>query len=174
MNADRQMRGVVGLALLVAACSASPTEVGSTALLTVSPAAGAVSVDLSHPIEVRFDHTVESSGAHPIALHVGDCPGPIVMGTWSPTPEGRGLRFTPMQALEPMTDYSIHLGGHMTDAGGTMVDLERHGPALGGTWVTRDMVMGMNGMGMGQPHSGAEWLHPNGMYGLAFAFTTGM
>jgi len=28
-------------------------------------------------------------------------------------------------------------------------------------------------MGMGQSHSGPEWLYLNGMYGLAFGFTTG-
>mgnify|MGYP001328507354 CR=1 FL=1 len=35
------------------------------------------------------------------------------------------------------------------------------------------MVMGMTGMGMGEVHNGSEWLYTNGMYGLAFAFTTG-
>ena len=63
----------------------------------------------------------------------------------------------------------------MRDADAALIDLDLNGPDLGGTWVTLDMVMGMTsmGMGMGPLHSGPEWRSSNGMYGLAFAFTTG-
>jgi hypothetical protein len=86
-----------------------------------------------------------------------------------------GLRFTPTRPLDPSTRYTIHVGGGMTDQGGGLVDLDLHGPMLGGMWVTEEMVMGMNtmGMGMGVSHSRPEWRYVNGMYGLAFAFTTG-
>ena len=161
--------------MLFAACSGTPVEAGSTALLAVIPAVGAVGVDVDAQIEVRFDSPIAPGAAHPIALQVGDCPGPVVAGTWSRTADGMGLRFAPTQPLDPSTQYTIHVGGGLTDVDGAVIDLDLHGPALGGTWVTLDMVMGMSsiGMGMGQSHSGPEWLYLNGMYGLAFAFTTG-
>lgn len=162
------------LTLLLAACSTSTAvEVGSTALLTTIPAAGAADVDTNAQIEVRFDSPIAPGAGHPIALQVGDCPGPVVAGTWSRTADGMGLSFTPTQTLDPSTRYTIHVGGGMTDADGGIINLDLNGPALGGTWVTLEMVMGMTAMGMGPSHSGPQWLSLNGMYGLAFAFTTG-
>ena len=158
-----------GLLVSITACSTSATEVGSTGLLAVFPAPGSSGVAMDAPIEVRFGAPISSGTMHPIALQVGDCPGPVVMGTWSRTVDGLGLRFQPSQPLDPATQYTIHVGGGMTDAEGALVDLERN--VLGGMWVTREMVMGMMGMGMTQ-HSGTEWQSPNGLYGLAFSFTT--
>ena len=138
------------LTLLLAACSAStPVEVGSTALLTTVPVAGAAGVDVNAQIEVRFDSPIAPGAGHPIALQVGDCPGPVVAGTWSRTADGMGLRFTPTQPLDPSTRYTIHVGGGVTDADGGIINLDLNGPALGGTWVTLEMVMGMLSMGMG-------------------------
>lgn len=163
------------LAVLLAACAETPVEVGPTALLSVFPAAGATGVDVTVQIEVRFDAPIAQQVGYPIALQVGDCPGPVVPGTWSRTADGMGLSFAPVQPLEPTTRYTIHVGGGLTDADGAVVDLDRHGPSLGGTWVTREMVMGMLTMGMmgGVSHSGPEWLYPTGMYGLAFELVTG-
>ena len=162
------------LTLLLAACSTSTSvEVGSTALLTTNPAAGTAGVDVKAQIEVRFDSPIAPGAGHPIALQVGDCPGPVVAGTWSRTADGMGLRFTSTQPLDPSTRYTIHVGGGLTDADGAIINLDLNGLALGGTWVTLDMVMGMTGMGMGQSHSGPDWLYLNGMYGLAFGFNTG-
>ena len=73
-----------------------------------------------------------------------------------------GLRFMPTQPLNSSTRYTIHVGGGLADADGTVINLDRSGPALGGTWVTLDMVMGMTAMGMGESHSGPEWLYRNG------------
>lgn len=150
-------------------------EVGTTALVGVFPSAGAASVEAGSQIEVRFDSPIAPGAGHPIALQVGDCPGPVVAGTWSRTSDGMGLRFTPTQPLVPSTRYTIHVGGGLTDADGAIIDLELNGPTLGGDWVTLDMVMGMAtmGMSMGQSHNGPEWRDPTGTYGLAFAFTTG-
>jgi hypothetical protein len=160
------------VALTVSACGDTPTEqVGSTALVSVIPADGAEGVASSAPIEVAFDRPI-ATGVHPIALQVGACPGPVVMGTWIRSADGLTLTFTPSQPLEPMTRYTIHVGGQLTDMDRAIVDLERNGLSLGGMWVTRMMVMGMT-MSMGALHSGPEWLYPNGMYGLAFDFTTG-
>lgn len=164
------------LALLVAGCSTgSPLEPGSTALVTTLPAAGATSVEVSTRIEVRFDAPLAPGIAHPIALQVGECPGPVVAGTWTLSADGMGLTFTSTQPLHPSTLYTIHVGGGVTDADAARTNLELHGRDLGGMWVTLDMVMGMTsmGMGMGPLHSGPEWRGSNGMYGLAFGFTTG-
>ena len=174
MVTERLSQGLVlGLLMALAACSGTPTQVGSTALLTVVPAAGATNVDINAIIEVRFDNPVNPGTMQPIALQVGNCPGPVVMGTWVRTADGLGLRFEPLQPLDPATQYTIHVGGGVTGSEGAIVDLDLRGPALGGAWVTREMVLGMTGMGMSQTHSGQEWLSPNGMYGLAFIFTTG-
>ena len=177
MTTERMSSRWAGLAitLLLAACSGTPVEVRSTALLAVVPAVGAVGADVNAQIEVRFDSPVAPGAAQPIALQVGDCPGPVVAGTWSLSADGMGLGFAPTQPLDPSTRYTIHVGGGLTDADGAIIDLDLHGPALGGTWVTLDMVLGMSSlsMGMGPSHSGPEWLYLNGMYGLAFAFTTG-
>lgn len=179
MTTERKSSRWVGPALtfLLVGCSGTPVEVGTTALLAVVPTAGAVGVDVNAPMEVRFDSPITPRAAYPIALQLGDCPGPVVAGMWSRTADGMALRFTPAQPLDPSTRYTIHVGGGLTGTDGAIANLELHGLGLGGSWVTLDMVMGMAGLGMGMgmavSHSGQEWLYTNGMYGLAFAFTTG-
>jgi hypothetical protein len=46
--------------------------------------------------------------------------------------DGTRLVFTPTQPLQPVTTYTIHLGGGMTDTRGRHVDLETHGAHMGG------------------------------------------
>lgn len=161
---------------LLAACSDSPVQVGVSQLLSVTPLDGAMDVGTNPTIEVRFSQPLAPGAEMLIALQLGACPGPVVAGTWSRSPDGRVLSFRPMSALDPGTHYTIHLGGGITDGGGKRIDMETHGPGLGGMWVTEAMVMGMNGMGMGMgsmvSHSGPGWRHSNGFYGLAFDFTT--
>ena len=170
----RTIRLLPTLALALLACSDSPADVGTTALLSVIPADGAADVSVQPVIEIRFDAPLASGATMLVALQLGDCPGPVVAGTWSLSPDGRVLSFAPAQPLHAGTRYSIHLGGGMTDAGGDVVDIGS-GPGLGGMWVTEMMVMGMGGMGMGgmPAHAGPGWRGPNGFYGLAFAFATG-
>jgi len=165
----------LGMLLIFVGCSSAPTGVGSIALLDVVPAGGAANVGIDAAIEVRFDNIVAPGATQPIALQVGECPGPVVFGVWSRTADGLGLRFEPSQSLSPSTLYTIHIGGGITGSEGEFVDLESQGLALGGTWVTRAMVMDMVGAGMGMSpiHNGPEWLYTNGMYGLAFTFSTG-
>jgi hypothetical protein len=164
---------MAGLPLILLACSDSPSEVATSVLVSVTPADGAVDLGTAPTIEVLFDGPVAPGATMVIALQRGDCPGPVVEGTWSRSADGRTLRFAPMSALEPGTRYTIHVGGGMTDPNGSRVDLETHGPGLGGMWVTETMVMGMGSMGMGMlSHSGPGWRHANGFYGLAFDFTT--
>ena len=66
--------------------------------------------------------------------------------------------------------------GHCGREAGRAIDFESHGRELGGEWVTEAMASGSEGMGMmgtGVNHTGPGWRHANGMYGLAFTFTTG-
>ena len=156
------------------ACGESPVEVGSTALASVTPTADAVGVAVDARIEVRFGAPVAAGGGHPIALQVGACPGPVVAGSWERSSDGLALRFTPAQPLAPGSLYTIHVGGGLTDADAATIDFGP-GEALGGSWVTLEMVRGMPsmGMGMGVAHDGPAWRHPNGLYGMSFSFTTG-
>jgi len=97
------------------------------------------------------------------------------------------MTFTPKNRLKNHTRYFIHLGGGMEDHEGRLLDLERHGPMMGGEWFMAGMhqeglhgyrmgqgsMGGMGGMGEGA-EMGAGWMHPsNGTYGMLFAFTTG-
>jgi hypothetical protein len=142
---------VAVVTLLALACSDDATEprLASTALMSVTPVDGAVEVGTSPTIEVRFDHPLMAGANALTALQLGDCPGPVVMGIWSLSSDGRVLRFEPTEPLEPGMRYTIHVGGGITDVSGNQADLEMHGPSLGGMWVTQAMVMGMGSMGMG-------------------------
>jgi len=76
----------------------------------------------------------------------------------------------------------IHVGGGMQDHDGHHLDLEMHGPQMGGQWFTEDMYQGGQhgygmghggGMGGGQGMMGEGWANPgNGGYGMVFTFTT--
>ena len=66
----------------------------------------------------------------------------------------------------PDTHYTMHVGGGMTDQAGHGIDIDTHGPDMGGDWATDDMMMG------GHPHMGDGWQHSNGSSGMVFGFTT--
>ncbi len=176
---------VVSVFITVGACSGSPTaddptqSNGPTSLISVEPAAGSLDVSVTVDIQVRFDHPIPQTMRNYIALHEGDCPGPVVAGMWSLAVDQMGLGFVPTVPLMPGTEYTVHVGGGMTDTAGMPLDLHRHGILLGGETVTESMVRGPDGMGMGmdmmgQPitHTGPGWAHSDGTYGLAFMFTT--
>ncbi len=114
-----------------------------------------------------------------VALHEGaDVIGPEVDGTWSWSDNHTTLTFSPADPLKSQTAYTIHMGGGMTDDHGHTIDLEQHGHAMGGEWVTQQMMDdrtkhgGMMGMS-GDDMTGPGWQHPdNGTYGMIFTFTT--
>lgn len=179
-------RGLFGMIALLAGCSGSPTSgdlastANSTALVSLVPSAGASEVTLMTDIEVRFNGTIPTTVRSYVALHVGECPGPVVGGMWSRSADGMGLEFAPFQPLIASTDYTIHVGGGMKDHSGEPFDLAGHGLGLGGEWVTEEMVRAPDGMGMGTDmmgqtitHSGLGWANPDGTYGMAFPFSTG-
>ena len=169
------------LALLAAtACSEgtpSEPELEAPVLLSVVPQGGAMDVDPTGPVVLEFDHAPMSGMEAYADLHLQDLTGPRVTGTWTRDSGGRRLTFTPADPLMPHTEYVVHIGGGMTGPEGMPVDLERHGPGLGGHWATDGMMGGGPGGGMGGGmggHSDAGWRHPeNGTWGMVFSFTTG-
>jgi hypothetical protein len=169
---------IVALGLLTVACGGEPTSSGPGALLVnVVPAGGAESVDPTGSIVVQFDHPIHGHMADYAALHLGDVNGPVVAGAWSLREGGTELVFQPARPLEAVTDYTIHIGGGMTDTRGRHVDLETHGPHLGGQSAGTSMMGGsmMSGMKMegSHPHMGDGWRHPaNASHGMTFTFRT--
>jgi hypothetical protein len=179
--------GLFGMIALLAGCSGSPTSgdpaptaLNSTALVSLVPSAGASEVTLMTDIEVRFNGTIPTTVRSCVALHVGECPDPVVEGMWSRSADGPGFGSAPFQPLIASTDYTIHVGGGMTDHSGEHFDLAGHGLGLGGEWVTEETVRGPDRTGMGTDmmgqtitHSGLGWANPDGTYGMAFPFSTG-
>ena len=119
---------IVVAALLALGCSETSTENQSTTrLLSVTPLDGTADVSTSPTIEVRFDGPVSLDASMLIALQVGDCPGPVVQGSWSRSADGMTLTFSPMSPLDPGARHTIHVGGGMRDGEGRLIDFETHG-----------------------------------------------
>jgi hypothetical protein len=170
-----RLAAFLGLAMVGAvACASDPASTApGVVLLTVSPAGGATMVNPAGPVVVTFDHPIHAHMATYVALHEGDVRGPVVDGAWRLEADGTELVFTPSQALKPVTDYTIHLGGGMTDTRGRHVNLETHGAHMGGHWATGSMMTG-GMMGGSHPHMNGGWSHSgNGSYGMVFTFTAG-
>ena len=186
MRVRRRVITPVVVALGLAGCSGdamAPTmddqadAAGETTLLSVQPAVGAQNVTTQTQVTVTFDGPVSADALALMALQEGACPAPVVAGQWQLADDGLSATFTPAMDLRPAMMYSLHVGGRLTDAMGRVVDIEQHGPGLGGEWVTMEMAGGMTGMGMGMGgtavnHTGFGWMHSEGRYGLAFSFTT--
>jgi hypothetical protein len=161
----------VGLLGGLAACATdSVTDFPETTeLLSVVPVGGATGVDPNQPITVEFTHPVGWGMEQYVALHEGDVSGPIVPGTWTWSENRTVLTFAPDEPLRPQTQYTLHVGGGLTDADGNIVSCQQ-GESWGGQWVTSGM---MGGMGSGSGGMmGAGWQHQNGTYGMGFVFTT--
>ncbi len=165
------MMGVV----VTAACDGDATAPKGelTVLLSVEPAGGAANVDPNTTVTVEFSAAMHQDMY--VALHQEDMTGmygPLVDGTWNWSQDRMRLTFTPDAPLMPATDYTVHIGGGMMDAAGHVIDLDEHGPGMGGQWVTQTMMQGcmmqVCGSMMGQ-----GWMHPqNGSFGMGFTFTT--
>lgn len=161
----------------VAGCDeGTTTPEPETVLLSVAPAGEAVDVALDAPVVVTFDHAMHGHAADYAAVHEGDVTGPVVEGSWMMEENGTVMRFTPGQDWKAGMEYTIHLGGGMTDVEGHHVDMGTHGTHMGGEWATGSMMGGTHGAGMNgsqHGHTGAGWEHPeNGSYGMLFTFTT--
>ena len=190
MNELMKIRRIATLAVLVSplvlgACDDNSTspDPDTPALLTVIPTGGATNVDPTGPIVLRFSHPMMAGMEEYADVHEGHVEGPLVPGAWSWNSGGTELTFTPDAPLKGQTQYVIHVGGGMRDQDGHHLDLQAHGPGMGGSWFTEEMHQGgQHGQGMGHggmggmgggTGMGAGWIHPdNGGYGMTFTFTT--
>lgn len=171
----------LGSVALVAttACSGATTGPSSppavTALIGVTPAGGAISVDPNAPITISFSHAMASGMEMYVSLHEGDVTGPTVPGVMMWSSDHMTLTFTATNPLKSATAYTLHIGGGMKDADGNPIDMTAHG-MMGGQWASGSMMNGGGMMGGGGPMSGQEmgpgWMGSNGMYGMVFHFTT--
>jgi hypothetical protein len=163
--------------LALGACSSDAVAppVQPTVLLSVVPQGGATGVDPDTDVVLSFDHPMMPGMEEYVALHQGDVTGPEVAGTCTLSADGMQMTFAPDTPLEPNTTYTVHMGGGMMDEDGDYVDLEDHGPGMGGHWATDEMMGGGGPMGgqMGS-HMGDGWQNPDdGTWGMVFTFTTG-
>jgi hypothetical protein len=170
---------LVAAALAAAgACGDSPAEagIGTTELAVVTPAGDQTGVDPAAPIVIEFSHAMGAGMEMYVTLHEGEgVSGPLMQGTAEWSPDRTSLTFTPAAALEPQTSYTIHIGGGMRDEDGHIIDMEEHGPGMGGEWATRQMMedrMMGGGMMGGDDMMGPGWQHANGTFGMLFTFTT--
>jgi hypothetical protein len=155
-------------------CSdATAPTTAPTTLLSVSPTGGETGVDPQTGITMQFGGPMQMTMY--VALHRGaDVAGPLVDGTWSWSADRTSLTFTPAMPLESGMSYTLHIGGAMMDADGHVIDLEQHGPGMGGSWVTQQMMdqRSMQGGMMMNDMTGPGWQHANGTYGMVFTFAT--
>lgn len=157
--------------LAAGACHDALGPVGDTTVLSVVPAGGTTNVDPSGPIVVEFSHAMRMGMEQYAALHEGGVAGPVVQGTWSWSDGYTKLTFTPATPLKPAAQYTIHLGGGMLDAHGSMLNYQHCTSQHGGQWVTGSM-MGGSMMGGTTGMMGSGWQHASGTYGMVFVFTT--
>jgi hypothetical protein len=166
---------LVALAGLNACSDKDPTGAVANeeaAFLSVSPAGGATSVDPGSPVTVRFDHPMAEGQEAYCALHEGGLDGREVPGRWGWSEDHHRLTFKPDQPFEHAHEYTLHVGGGMLSEHGYPMSFEQHGHAMGGEWVEESMFGPDGGMMGGHDHMGDGWRHQNGMYGMAFSFTT--
>jgi len=185
MMRDRVAAGLMAAGLLaLGACGGSATApaAGPTApavLASVVPVGGATGVNPSAPITLTFTHAMPAAAPMYVELREGSLTGPQVAGTASWSADGLMLTFTPTAVLKAATTYVLHVGGGMVDAAGDSVDYSEC-PRYGGQSVTAGMMgLGAGGMGggmgnggMANGNTGAGWRGGDGMYGMAFTFTT--
>jgi len=142
-------------------------------LLSVVPAGGTTDVDPNEPITIQFSHPMGIGMEQYVVLHEGDINGQIVPGTWIWSDDRTTVTFTPDEPLKSQTQYTVHVGGGLSDGAGQLLNCQR-GEQFGGQWVSGGMMGGMGGMGsMSGSMMGQGWRHPdNDTYGMIFTFTT--
>ncbi len=141
------------------------------ALVSVTPAGGAVGVPASISIVLRFGAPMRAGTEQYVDLHVAGIDGPIVPMACGFSSERTTLTCAPAAPLASRTTYLIHVGGAMTTQDGHTIDFDYYGPDMGGQWIMGGM-MGRGHAGQGWGMMGPGWRGPNGSYGMVFPFTT--
>jgi hypothetical protein len=167
----RIMTGTLALLVIaVTGCSDELTTTSETTMLaSVTPAGGETGVSVNTTVEVEFTHPMQMGMEAYAALHEGGMSQPLAQGDWRWSDDMMHLMFHGDQPLMAGMDYTIHLGGGMLDADGSVIDMEPGLQHMGGHWATAAMMGGMmNGLNM----MGEGWQHENGSFGMGFVFST--
>jgi hypothetical protein len=138
-------------------------------LVAVSPTPGATTVSTSSTITLTFGQPMMAGMEQHMDLHQGGITGSTVPMSCVWSLDQATLTCTPTNPLAAGTQYTIHVGGGMTDAEGHMMDLDSW-TSMGGQWATGGMIGGTHA---GQPIGmmGPGWMHGSD-YGMLFTFTT--
>jgi hypothetical protein len=155
---------------------AGPLEPGpddAATVLSVSPQGGSSGVDVGASVTIAFSHAMVDGAEQFCVVHVGGVDSPQVPGHWEWSDDHHTAAFMPDQPLAHGQRHTLHIGGGMVDEHGHVVDIEEHGPGMGGMWVQEGM-MGPNGMMGGSGMTGPGWRHHNGSFGMMFKFETEM
>ncbi|MEA3247729.1 MAG: Ig-like domain-containing protein, partial [Gemmatimonadota bacterium] len=168
--------------LALAACSGAGSTMGPTdsglgpAVLTVSPAAGALAVSPSQPVTITFSMPMMAGMESRVVLHEGSVAGVQVTGTATWSANRTVLTFMPAAPLKPGTTYVIHLSPELTGQSGEKVNLGSC-VNIGGQQVTSSMMNLAPGASMmngqwGAGMMGEGWRASDGSYGMYFTFRT--
>lgn len=152
----------------------APSDSGAVTIVSVSPAPGASGVDATTTIAIEFSAPMPDSATLYMDLHASGYGGATVAGEWSWDEDRRIATFTPTEALQPATQYVVHVGGGLVDGTGEPVDYQ-HCLGTGGSWAGGGQTGGHHSGGghhSASQHSGDGWQHQNGTYGVMFSFTT--
>lgn len=141
------------------------------ALVSVTPAGGAVGVPTSLSIVLRFGAPMAAGTEQYVDLHVAGIDGPIVPVGCAFSSDRTTLTCVPNPPLASRTTYLIHVGGGMMTQDGHAIDYDYYAPGMGGRWIMGGM-MGRNHAGQAWGMMGPGWRGPNGSYGMEFPFTT--
>lgn len=164
---------IAGVFAASAGCSDGTQSAGAeeAALVSVTPRGDSMRVDPNTRIELEFDSRMADGTEEFCAVHMGGLDGTEVAGRWEWSQDRHKLTFTPDQPLGTNAQYTVHVGGGITDADGRGMNFEQHRFDMGGQWVDEAML-GPGGMMGDHPHMGDGWQHQNGTYGMAFSFRT--
>jgi hypothetical protein len=141
------------------------------AFMSVSPQGGMTGVSMTTPLSFRFGGAMASGMEQFFDLHMGGLDGPLVPMTSGWSTDRTTLTCILAGPLQQKTTYTIHMGGHLTDANGHSVNYDTNGAMMGGQWIMGGMMTGTH-TGMQWGMMGTGWRHTNGSYGMAFTFTT--
>ncbi|MEA3246093.1 MAG: Ig-like domain-containing protein [Gemmatimonadota bacterium] len=166
----------------LAACSGSGAMMGpadsglAPAVLSVSPAAGALTVSPSQLVTTTFSMSMMSGMESRVVLHEGSVTGAQVAGTATWNGTRTVLTFMPAAPLKSGMTYVIHLSPDLTGQNGGKANLGSC-LAIGGQQVTGTMMNVASGTSMmngqwGPGMMGDGWRAGDGTFGMYFTFRT--
>jgi hypothetical protein len=170
---------VILLPLLAVGCGGSDammvgpgaTSRTAAALVSVTPAGGALSVPSGISMMMRFSGPMTPGSASLVDLHEGGLDGHLVPMHCEFSSNQTTLTCTPGTPLQTRMNYTLHLGAGMQAFDGRPCDMDEYRGTTGGQWIMGSM-MGTSHDGSSWGMMGGSWHGANGSYGMAFPFTT--